>query len=121
MKAIGRVLNRPTCHALDDAGESPPNAEATTPTSLPDWARGSGFPGPNVVSRKSRPRSTDAALSIPQDRRSGDLMTVPETASRLRVSTKTVRRVIARGELHAVRIGRAIRIHPEEIERLIKA
>ena len=56
-----------------------------------------------------------------QERRPLDLLTVAETASRLGVSTKTVRRVIARGELHAVHIGRAVRIDPEEIERLIKA
>ena len=106
--------------AIDDANASPPVAEATTPTSLPDWARGSDLPGPSVVSIL-RPRSIVASAANPQERRPSELLTVAEAASRLRVSTKTIRRVIARGGLHAVRIGRAVRIDPQEIERLIDA
>ena len=38
------------------------------------------------------------------------LLSVDEAAEALRVSTKTVRRLIARGELSAVRVGRQLRI-----------
>jgi len=121
MRRTGRFPRRSADRLLDGAGASLPFAEATTPTSLPDWGRGSDFPDPKAASDISRPRLTDLTLSIRQEKRPGDLLTVAEVASRLRVSTKTIRRVIARGELHAVRIGRAVRIDPQEIERLIDA
>jgi excisionase family DNA binding protein len=35
------------------------------------------------------------------------------------VSSKTVRRLIVRGDLKVIRIGRSVRIHSSEIERLI--
>jgi excisionase family DNA binding protein len=47
------------------------------------------------------------------------LMTVAEAATALRVSTKTVRRMLDRGELHRVRVGRLVRIHAEEIVQYI--
>lgn len=43
------------------------------------------------------------------------LMTVEEVAVYLRVSTKTVRRQIAAGHIQAIRIGRSIRVSPEEL------
>jgi excisionase family DNA binding protein len=49
------------------------------------------------------------------------LLSVRQSAARLNVSTKTIRRLIARGDLRGVRIGRAIRIQEEEIGRLIAA
>lgn len=42
-----------------------------------------------------------------------------DAAAALRVSPKTVRRLVARGDLKAVRLGRLVRIHSSEIERLI--
>ena len=47
------------------------------------------------------------------------LMTVAEAAAFLSVSTKTVRRLIARGALDCVKIGRSIRLGREVIERYI--
>jgi excisionase family DNA binding protein len=47
------------------------------------------------------------------------LLTIAEAAGFLRVSTKSIRRLIGRGELRAVRIGRAIRIDPESLRRLV--
>jgi excisionase family DNA binding protein len=44
---------------------------------------------------------------------------VDEAAAILKVSSKTVRRLLARGDLRAVRIGRSVRIQLSEIERLI--
>ena len=49
-----------------------------------------------------------------------ELLTIKDVATILRVSTKTVRRSIDRGQLETVRIGRAIRIRPESVMRLIK-
>lgn len=48
-----------------------------------------------------------------------DLLTVKETAELLRVAPITVRRHIASGRLPALRIGRAIRIEREAVERVI--
>ena len=46
-----------------------------------------------------------------------ELFTVNEAADRLRISPMTVRRHITAGRLHAVRVGRSIRISREAIER----
>jgi excisionase family DNA binding protein len=47
------------------------------------------------------------------------LMTVAEAAAVLRVSTKTIRRMLSRDELNRVIIGRLMRIRAEDIERHI--
>ena len=47
------------------------------------------------------------------------LMTVAEVATALRVSTKTIRRMIARGELQHVKIGRLVRVRAEDIVQYI--
>ena len=47
-----------------------------------------------------------------------ELMTVNEAARVLRVAPVTIRRYITRGRLHAVRVGRNIRIDKSEIEGL---
>lgn len=44
-----------------------------------------------------------------------DLLTYSEVAARLRVSEKTVRRLVESGELERVRIGRGVRITPESV------
>jgi excisionase family DNA binding protein len=44
-----------------------------------------------------------------------DLLTVDEVAARLRLSPKTIRQLIWKEELEAVRIGRAVRIAPEAV------
>jgi excisionase family DNA binding protein len=43
-------------------------------------------------------------------------MTVAETAAKLHVSEKTVRRLIAKGTLPALRVGGAVRIDPLELD-----
>jgi excisionase family DNA binding protein len=45
------------------------------------------------------------------------LLTVPLTAERLAVSEKTVRRLIATGNLPALRVGGQIRVDADELER----
>jgi excisionase family DNA binding protein len=46
-------------------------------------------------------------------------LTIGQAAERLNVSTKTIRRLIARGDLRAARIGRAIRLRDADIQRLM--
>jgi excisionase family DNA binding protein len=50
---------------------------------------------------------------------SGSLLTVSETAERLRVSEKTVRRLIERRELPAFRVGGSIRLDAGELDQWI--
>src|SRR5262249_49265325 len=54
---------------------------------------------------------TDGASPIPI----APLMRVSEAAAVLRVSTKTIRRLIAKGDLQVVRVGRSVRLRQEEI------
>jgi excisionase family DNA binding protein len=68
---------------------------------LPDWVHA---PAEKVDQPKRAPLGTVDAL-----------MTVEEVAAHLRVSTKTVRRQIAAGHIQAIRIGRSIRVSPEEL------
>ena len=77
-----------------------------TNASFPDWAhldRVGGIAPTSVLAR---------------DRRE-TFLTVAEAAALLRVSEKTVRRLITHGDLKAVRIGRSVRIHFTELENLI--
>ena len=43
------------------------------------------------------------------------LLLVGHVAERLGVSAKTVRRLIARRELVACRLGRSVRVHPDDL------
>jgi excisionase family DNA binding protein len=47
-------------------------------------------------------------------------LTIQDVAARWKISVPTVRRMIARGEVSPVRIGRAVRIEYGEIERFEK-
>jgi excisionase family DNA binding protein len=47
-------------------------------------------------------------------------MTVNDAAALLCVSTKTIRRLIKRKELQAVRIGRSVRLRPADLLRIIE-
>ena len=51
---------------------------------------------------------------------SSGLLTIQTVALVLSVSTKTVRRLITRGQLQIVRIGRSVRIKPEILRALIE-
>ena len=48
-----------------------------------------------------------------------ELLKISEVASRLRVSQITIRRMIARGELQAAKIGGGYRIKSEEVQRIV--
>lgn len=47
------------------------------------------------------------------------LLTAPQVAEHCAVSLRTVRRWIAEGDLPALRLGRSIRIHGTDLERLL--
>lgn len=49
------------------------------------------------------------------------LLSLPEVAARLGVSTKTVRRMSRRGGIRVVRIGKGLRVAESELARLIAA
>lgn len=44
------------------------------------------------------------------------LLTVEQTAARLNVCTKTVRRLITAGTLRALRVGRSIRVSEDDLQ-----
>ncbi len=48
-----------------------------------------------------------------------DLLTVEEVAQYLRVSIHTVREMIKRGDLPAVKVGKAYRIKQNEVEKFV--
>jgi excisionase family DNA binding protein len=47
------------------------------------------------------------------------LLTVSDVAERLQVSPRTVRRMIATGQLRIIRLGRSVRIHPSVLCDLV--
>jgi excisionase family DNA binding protein len=71
---------------------------------------------PGVPSPCSHASAEAAAIGS----RPGPLLTVAEAATALRVSTKTVRRLIARGELRRVSVGRLVRIQTEDMAAYIR-
>lgn len=46
----------------------------------------------------------------------GQLLTIADLADRLQLAEVTIRKKLARGEIPHVRIGRAIRFRPEDID-----
>lgn len=48
------------------------------------------------------------------------LLTIPEAAEFLRVSTKTIRRWITAGTLAAARLGQQWRIRPQDLNRFVR-
>jgi excisionase family DNA binding protein len=48
------------------------------------------------------------------------LMTVAEAAMALRVSTKTIRRMLDQAELRRVGVGRLVRVHAEDVAQYIR-
>ena len=88
---------------------------------LPAWARirppVKTAPSPHAIAKLSSAGpdgGQEAKRLLPTP-----LLTVAETASFFQVSEKTIRRMIGRGALPFVRIGRSIRIDPEVIEKIV--
>lgn len=63
---------------------------------------------------------SDHRLSTPP-RPAASHLTVQEVANELRVSQRTVRRLISRGQLQVVRIGRSVRITTAAVEAMLEA
>lgn len=49
----------------------------------------------------------------------GNVVTVPEVAEYLRVTTKTVYKLISEGELPSFRVGRAVRLRRADVEAFV--
>jgi len=88
--------------------ETPPDADAKD---LPDWLRTRDV---SSVGRPKPPIGTEPAVS------QHALLTIPEVAARVRVSTRTVSRWIASGELVCIRIGRVVRVPAEAVDALMR-
>ena len=57
--------------------------------------------------------------SLPPSRRAPALLTIPDVAEHLQLSTKTIRRLIERGDLPSHRIDRQLRVAPNDLGALI--
>ena len=85
---------------------------------------GADFPA-WALQQYSEPRPREEIASpVAGQRRSRSLllrplMTVGEAATILHVSARTIRRLIGRGEIPAVRMGRSVRIRLDDIEHII--
>ncbi|MGO9389100.1 helix-turn-helix domain-containing protein [Rhodoblastus sp.] len=90
---------------------------------IPDWALSElkapqqAISRPAGSTRKRQGLVGDVAQDVDLTRRA-PLVTVQQAAVLLNVSPRTIRRLIAWGELAAVRIGGSVRIRPAELERL---
>ena len=115
----------------DDTGLTPQRSGATGPSGvdkpacgglLPAWVStrppNKASPSPRAVVNPCAVLSTAGQANHNTLRKR--LLTVAETASFFQVSEKTIRRLIARGELPCSRIGRSIRIDPEVIEKIVR-
>ena len=68
---------------------------------------------PKTVANPVNPPSLPADISRPA------ILTIAEAAALMRISVRTVRRLVATGELSAVRIGRCIRFRRADVERFL--
>lgn len=91
---------RPTQHvAVQGAVSAKPAA-----MQLPDWVTAADQHCPPL------PTELEAGQSV---------LTIHETALLLRVSTRTVRRLVARREITVVRIGRSLRVTRDALDRFM--
>ena len=69
-----------------------------------------------LAMKKAKPSVASAA---PRETALPTLLSVEATALHLSVSTKTVRRLIARGALPCCRVGRLVRIRSADLAQLV--
>jgi excisionase family DNA binding protein len=117
-----RKLDAP--HSLAEGGPIPDDQRPGSGSSdLPAWALERHCIGRLDDLLRSdwttQERVASGVACLPHSSHFRRLVTVGETATILNVSAKTVRRLIERGELRSVRIGRSIRVRIGDIERLI--
>jgi excisionase family DNA binding protein len=105
--------------------KSDPAAELLFDDRIPAWARSETKAADRAIVRWAR--CTAPRTGLPREAAQekivrGDivpLLTAPLVAELLNISPRTVRRLIARGELAVVRIGRSVRIRAAALERLM--
>ena len=93
-------------------GRPPPDIESNFEQVLQDAHEHHKIPGQHTASRA---KSGPATPSSPLPR----LYTVAEAAKILRLSIRSVRRMIGQQKLAAIHIGRAVRIREEALRKLI--
>ena len=119
---VSAVVGASTTDAVDaNKGSFPAASKSgfnTLSPNIPQWAMAN-------VSAGSRSRS-EGRLSPSKERvaagrasRLEPLVTVDELAAILNVSARTIRRLIASGEIPAVWIGRSVRLRLRDIRRII--
>jgi excisionase family DNA binding protein len=59
-------------------------------------------------------------IANPTQSTTPQLLTIPQAAAWLQISTRTVRRLIDAKTLPVLRIGRSVRILPEDLAALLK-
>jgi excisionase family DNA binding protein len=105
--------------------KSDPAAEPLFDDRIPAWARSETKAADRAIVRWARwtaPRPglpREAAQGMIARRHVVPLLTAPQVAELLNISPRTVRRLIARGELAVVRIGRSVRIRAAALELLM--
>ena len=105
--------------------KSDPAAEPLFDDRIPAWARSETKAADRAIVRWAR--CTAPRPGLPREAAQGKiargdivpLLTAPQVAELLNISPRTVRRLIARGELAVVRIGRSVRIRAAVLERLM--
>lgn len=96
--------------SLSRKGAEAPTHFKADARDLPDWLRLRNVSGVG--------QSNTATDADPTPRQHA-LLTIDEVASHLRVSTRTVRRLIRSGGLQASRIGRSVRVSHSAVESLL--
>ena len=134
-----RTDEQGSSRAINAKDRSPPISKSSRETSGITFAAGKHYAslsvarvGPSSADipawalqqySEPRPREEVASPLAGQHRTSSPLlrplMTVGEAATILHVSARTIRRMIGRGEIAAVRMGRSVRIPLEDIEHII--
>lgn len=84
---------------------------AQTRTTKPGLGNGAKAQGATVYPKPSSPALPD----LP-----GRLLRLDEVAARLSVAVVTVRRLIKTGDLKAVKVGKAIRVRPADLEEYLR-
>jgi excisionase family DNA binding protein len=111
---------RPRSAAQNKAFEAVPAIDDRV-GNLPTWALPTNQ---NAARDDLRPRLQTPVATVPPPLGSFTtpvpLLTVKEAATLLRVSAKTIRRLIEREELQAVRIGRSVRLRSADVLRIIE-
>jgi excisionase family DNA binding protein len=87
--------------------KSAPNAvHDRCPAAIPAWALA-------ATARATKPTSALTPIGDAQ------VLTITEAATMLRVCARTVRRMIDRGDLNAIRVGRSVRLRARVIANII--